>query len=128
MIDILNIPETTTTPEIILNCETHQFELSGRSLPEDPNSFYGPLLNWFKIYGQSPVSSANFQIKLSYFNTNSSKMLFTIFQMIDKVNVDHVGMENKIILYFSDEDEDLIELAEYYQELLTSDCLVLKPY
>lgn len=126
--DKLHIAETTTTPEILLDYEQQNFVFSGRSLPEDPTSFYGPVLNWFEWYAEKPHEVAEFHIRLSYFNTNSSKMLFTIFQMIDKINVNNAGVANKIVLYYSDEDEDLIELAEYYKELLNTDCLDMKTY
>ena len=36
--------------------------------------------------------------------------------------------DNKIRIYTNDDDEDLIELFEYYQELLSSNCLELKSF
>jgi len=123
---VLEIAETASSPGIVLNAGTNQFIFTGRSLPEDPLNFYEPVMNWMEMYKQNPVAGASFEFKLTYFNTASSKVFFSLFQIIDKINLEHTGVDNRIAIYTSEDDEDLIELFEYYKELLSSNCLELK--
>lgn len=124
----IEIQETVSSPGVTLNPEEGKFEFTGRSLPEDPMEFYEPVLEWFEEYSQKPLSIASFEFKLTYFNTASSKVFFSIFQTIDKVNLNNAGAANKVVIHASEDDEDLLELFEYYKELLSSDCLELKTF
>ena len=126
--DSLVIEESFRTPKVVLNPEGGEFVFSGRSLPENPNEFYDPILKWMETYKSDPVQNAEFEFRMTYFNTASSKVFFSIFQIIDKVNTSKPGSNNKIIIFANDDDEDLIELFEYYQELLSSNCLELKSF
>lgn len=125
---IVKIEETSSQPGILLNRETGEFKFSGRSLPEDPLEFYQPVLDWFDEYAGNPLPGANFELKLTYFNTASSKVFFSIFQIIDKINLNKPGIENKIVIFTNKDDEDLMELFEYYKELLSTDCLDLRTF
>ena len=124
--ELIEIAETSSSPKITLNVEDNEFVFTGRSLPEDPMDFYKPVMDWMEAYKNSPTEGAHFEFKLTYFNTASSKVFFSLFQIIDKINLEHTGVDNKIVIYTSEDDEDLIELFEYYKELLTSNCLELK--
>ena len=126
--DPLIIVESFRTPRIELIPGEGKFEFSGRSLPENPNEFYGDVIKWMQEYSNAPIANAEFEFRMTYFNTASSKVFFNIFQVIDKMNIAKPGSDNKIIIYANDDDEDLIELFEYYQELLTSNCLELKNF
>jgi len=126
--EILEIKDTASSPGILLNPETGEFIFTGRSLPEDPMEFYEPVLKWIEDYIENPIDNAKFEFKLTYFNTASSKVFFNIFQTIDKLNVDKPGVDNKILIYTNNDDEDLMELFEYYKELLSSNCMELKSF
>lgn len=126
--DSLILEESFRTPKVELNPAKGIFVFSGRSLPENPTEFYGDIIKWMEDYCNDPIPNAKFEFRMTYFNTASSKVFFTIFQVIDKLNTSKPGFDNKIIIYANDDDEDLIELFEYYQELLTSDCLELKSF
>ena len=124
--EVIEIAETASSPGIILDPEKNKFVFTGRSLPEDPLDFYNPVMVWMEKYRQTPIEGAVFEFKLNYFNTASSKVFFSLFQVIDKINLEHTGVDNRIAIYTSEDDEDLIELFEYYNELLSSNCLELK--
>lgn len=124
----LKIEETASSPGILFNREVGEFKIYGRSLPEDPIEFYQPVLEWLDAYTKDPLPGANFELKLTYFNTASSKVFFSIFQLIDKMNLSKPGIENKIVIFTNSDDEDLMELFEYYKELLSTDCLDLRTF
>jgi hypothetical protein len=125
---VLKIKDTASSPGIILNPEDGVFLFTGRSLPEDPIDFFEPVLGWFEEYKASPIAGSKFEFKLNYFNTASSKVFFHIFQLIDEINLKDEQVNNKIIIYANSDDEDLLELFEYYQELLSSNCLELQAF
>ncbi len=58
--EVVNIKGTDDTPNVILDKDNAQFEISGRSLPEDVTMFYEPILPWFLYRGPSftPSSAA----------------------------------------------------------------------
>lgn len=86
--------------------------LNGRSNPEDPHKVYAPL---FDFVSQLDVPNINFDIKLKYFNTASSKMLMQLFNYIEANN----KIENiQINWYYEEGDEDSLESAEMYEESL----------
>ena len=123
---VIEIKSTASSPGIILNPEKGEFEFTGRSLPEDPIEFYEPVMAWFEEYKSNPITGAVFNFKLTYFNTASSKVYFNLFTIIDRLNIEHPEVNNKLVIYANNDDEDLFELFEYYSELLESNCLELK--
>ena len=48
--DVINIQGTDDTPSVVLDKDKGHFEISGRSLPEDVNMFYEPILELSLIH------------------------------------------------------------------------------
>ena len=62
--ETLRIEQTDDSPLVILDQEDNQFEISGKSLPEDVVDFYQPVLDWLNCYTgrnprQIPYSTSN---------------------------------------------------------------------
>ena len=74
--NILFVEATQDTPKIMLNKGEGIFELAGRSILEDPNSFYNPVIEWLTDYAQQPNPSTVFTFKLNYFNSSSTLNIF----------------------------------------------------
>ena len=66
------VESTLKTPQVDFNCLTGDLILSGRSIPENANELYEPLLKWVNEYILAPRPTTNFRINLEYFNTASS--------------------------------------------------------
>ena len=110
----LNIKSTEDTPKVIFDPFKEIFEISGRSLPEDVNLFYKPILEWIRSYLESPNQKTVFIVNLQYFNTASSKILVEIFNMLDdKYNE---GYEILVKWFSVEEDEDIIDAGEEFAE------------
>ena len=45
---------TPKTPRLYFNSETGEFEISGRSIPENSIEFYKPVINWLDHYIKTP--------------------------------------------------------------------------
>jgi len=107
---------TPKTPKLDFNPDAATFLISGRSIPENSIEFYKPLLDWLDNYVQNPLDSTNFEIKLEYFNTSSSKCLVEIFRKLEKIK--EQGKSISIDWYYEEEDEDMEESGEDFKQII----------
>jgi hypothetical protein len=112
----INIRETGTTPLVILDKENGVFKFEGKTLPENVNIFYQPIVDWFNEYIENPNEETILETKLEYINTASSKALFSIFlkleQLVEK------GHKVKMQWYYADDDEDMKDVGEEYEDVI----------
>ena len=113
----LHIVETDETPMVLLDAANLQFEFSGKSLPEDVTSFYGPILDWIDDYAdEMDGEEAVFKFNLIYFNTASSKMILDIFMAIEGMVED--GKNVSVEWIYDEDDEDMEEAGNRLGEFL----------
>ncbi len=114
--EVINIQGTDDTPNVILDKSKGKFELSGRSLPEDVNLFYQSILDWIDGYAEDPNEETEFDFKLEYFNTASSKIILDILLKFEEI-VEN-GKKVKIIWHYHEEEEDMLEAGEEYADIV----------
>ncbi len=107
---------TPKTPKLDFNPEENKFIISGRSIPENSIEFYRPLLDWLENYKHNTKKSINFDVRLEYFNTSSSKCLVEIFRKLEKIQTE--GHEFTINWYYDEEDEDMQESGEDFKDII----------
>lgn len=113
--ETLNIKGSWKSPHITLN-PNGNFEIWGRSLPENVFELYSPVFEWLKEYEKSPAKETTVDVKLEYFNTSSSKLLFEIFKHFEKLN--QAGNNIKVNWYFEADDPDLEEEGKMFSDLV----------
>ena len=101
---------------VILDEEDNYFELSGKSMPEDVAGFYQPVLDWLNSYIEAPLSKTIFNIKLIYFNTESSKKIMDILLILEEI----VAEGNDVVIRWHSlrSDEDMQEAGKEYEEIV----------
>jgi hypothetical protein len=110
----LVIEASEETPEVILDKRTNTFVFKGKSLPENPISFYGPVLQWLDSYSSDPNPETQVNFMMVYFNTSSSKIILDIMK---KLEVIKKGGHNVVINWiFKEDDEEMLEAGEIYSE------------
>ena len=114
--EALRIDGTEDSPQVILDLEANIMELSGRSLPEDVNTFYEPVLSWIEEYFKNPLDNTVFNFKLTYFNTASSKVILDILTQFEEMIED--GQHVLVRWHFPDDDEDMQEAGEEYADMV----------
>lgn len=114
--EALHIQGTTDTPEIILDKEKNVFSFSGKSMPEDVEEFYRPVLQWIENYASSPNTNTKVIFKMKYFNTASSKMLLDVMERF--ANASENGSTVEMEWHYQEVDEDMLEAGEGYDELV----------
>lgn len=108
----LSITGTEDTPTVLLDKTSGIFEISGRSLPEDAAEFYAPILKWLTDYANDANPKTEFQMKLEYFNTASSKLLLDVLTKLESID------NSKVIWFYHDDDEDMEEAGEEFSEII----------
>ncbi len=113
--DDFYLEATPKTPKLYFSKETGEFEISGRSIPENSIEFYKPIINWLDRYIEEPNQSTLLVIKLEYFNTSSSKCLVDILRRLESLDDQSTV---KIKWCYEEEDEDMQESGEDFKEII----------
>lgn len=94
-------------PRIVLNGDTGELLLEGKSMPENIMEVYRPVLDWVELYVKNPAASTILSVRLSYYNTSTSKILLTIIELLE--GLFRKGHSVVVRWYFEEEDEDMEE-------------------
>ena len=100
-------------PEVVFDAETGVCEIQGESYMEEAYKFYTPLLQWLKTYTLEEGNAVTLNVKLTYFNTNSSRLLLDMLDILRK-SLD-VGNEVIINWYYEADDPDVKEEVEDFE-------------
>lgn len=105
------IEATAISPEVDFKFDSHQLTLRGESYPENAAAFYAPITQQLRGYLASlQGNTVTVDIALAYFNSSSTKMLFSIFDALD-VSAKQ-GNTIRVNWYFDEEDETIFEFGE----------------
>ena len=114
--EVLKIESTEDNHQIVMDRESNILEISGRSLPEDVNTFYEPMMSWIEEYAKDPLDVTVFNFKLTYFNTASSKIILDILTQFEEMIEE--GHQVMVRWHYPEEDEDMMEAGEEYSEMI----------
>ncbi len=116
MLKKLFLEPSIDTPEVILDKESNILQLSGRSIAEDSEKFFQPIIEWLENYFQDPNPETVFLFKLDYYNTASAKKIMRIF-MVFKEAAEN-GHKVVIKWFYDEEDEGLREEGEEFSRII----------
>ena len=112
--EAINIEATSDTPKIVLDASSGIFEIEQRCFPEDAKKFFNPIIEWIENYALSPNPGTNFNFKLEYYNTSSSKQLFKIFLILEELSK---KKEVLVSWHYSNNDQDMLSSGERYSQM-----------
>ena len=110
----LELEPTKTTAEITLDAASGELKFSGRSIPEDPGTFFGQVVDWINEYFAGDGKSASAEFNLEYVNSGSSKYFLEIIRLLDDYN--RKGKQCSIVWLHEEDDESIQELGELFQD------------
>lgn len=113
--DTIFIKKQKSTPEISLDSKKGIIRFEGKSRPEDPDSFYIPIIDWLLEYVKNPAEKTVVNFNFSYFNTSTSKKLIEILMIFDIIFI--AGKSVEINWYYKEIDEDMLEDGDMFNEL-----------
>ncbi|MDX9930543.1 MAG: DUF1987 domain-containing protein [Bacteroidales bacterium] len=100
-------------PGILYFPDRKVLEVSGRSIPENPESIFRRLDEWVTEYFVSE-NSLTVSIFLEYINSGSSKYLHEILRKLTGYKLS--GKELKLIWKYEEDDEAMLDLGEHYRD------------
>lgn len=107
----LHIPATSTSPEVDFRFDQHALSLKGESYPENAAAFYAPIIEQMRKYlAANTGAEITIDVALTYFNSSSTKMLFSIFDALDQAA--QAGSRVLMNWYHDEEDETIAEFGE----------------
>jgi hypothetical protein len=107
---IINTHTDASTPNVEFNAETGHCVIAGEAFMEQPYLFYKPLSDWLDSYTKEVRGPLLFDIKLTYFNTSSSKFVLDMLRLLKKYQLS--GGEVKVRWFLRKLDEDMKEEIE----------------
>lgn len=91
-------------------------EIEGRSITEDPFTFWQPLLEWVEGYIGKPARRTSVSIYLEYSNSSSNKY---INELLRKLEDSHGKATDVIITWkYEDDDESIFQLGKDFESML----------
>lgn len=110
----IRIPATKTTPEVLFDSARDFLSLRGESYPENVVAFYYPILERLKDHWRKPQGRRiRVEIALTYFNSSSTKVLFTLFDLLNTAV--QQGAEVDVYWYVTAGDDNMLEFGEDFR-------------
>ena len=107
--DKLFLEATVQTPLIDFDPESGLMQIKGRAIPDNPDNFWLPILNWFESYLMLPAEETIFEIDLDYFNISSSKRILVLLYKLNDI-ADN-GRRVNVKWCYNKADEDMFEVG-----------------
>jgi hypothetical protein len=105
--------ELKNCPGIIYYPGTNRLEMTGRSIPENPELIYKRLDNWVSQHFEKK-NGLDVDFRLEYINSGSSKYLFEILKRLTAYG--RSGKHIKMKWRYEEDDEAMLELGEHYRD------------
>ena len=114
--ELLDIPQTPSTPLIRFEAASRLLRISGESCPENSFVFYAPVIAWFKV-SLTELYDLTVDISITYMNSSSTKCLFDIIDIMEEAYCR--GVTTSIIWRYDSENPRSYEMAEEFREEVT---------
>ncbi len=107
-------PELVYYPIVNFDYQTGVCEISGESYMEETYKFYEPIITWLQNY-MAEKKPLVLHIKLTYFNTSSSRFILEILYILKKYKSE--GGSAEINWYYKSDDPDILtEINDFMDE------------
>jgi hypothetical protein len=113
----IDVKGTEKTPAVKLDARTGEFFISGCSIPENADRFFSPLFDLVESYSGKPAPRTTVHVRLTYFNSSSSKYLLDILKQLEDL---HASGNSVVSMhwYHAAGDLDMEEAGHDYGSLL----------
>jgi len=91
--------------------------IEGRSITFDSARHFSPLFEALYTYVGNPLDVTEVHINLEYINSDSTRTLLRILQIIEGI-IAKTNKHVKIYWHYSSDDELMNELGQFFQEIL----------
>ncbi len=114
MKDVFYIEPSNDHPKVVLDKANNTFEVIGKSLPEDVNEFYDPIVAWLREYSKNPNPETVFVLNLEYYNSATVRKIVDILVVLEGMYKS--GHQVKVRWIFEESDEMMGENGEDFRQ------------
>jgi hypothetical protein len=108
MLADIRLEKTKVTPAVVMSAAQGLIEFEGESYPENSVEFYQPLYAWLDTYTEEIKGHLAVNLRLSYFNTSSSKSVLEFLDMLQTYH-NRSGGAVTVQWFYHIDDEDILE-------------------
>jgi len=101
------------SPGITFDPGSGTLNIKGRSIPENPEAVYLPLVGWIESYFRLS-DKLKMEIYLEYINSGSSKHMLEILRLLRDYR--DAGKNLSVVWLYEEDDEAIMELGEHYRD------------
>lgn len=118
----LIIEATDFSPKIYLDAEKSAFSISGQSHTENSESFYKPVIAWFREYQKSLLNSKIdknivIEMQMEYYNSATARSFVELFDSLQKLTTDKIKFQVK--WFYAEHDEDMKTHGELMANIIS---------
>ena len=114
---VLKFVGNEITPSVHMDPETGLINISGKSVPEEPDVIYDPILEWLAEYCDTPCSLTSLTFNFDCFNIASSKrILFILYKLNELVDKDQ---DVTVTWCYKENDDDMYEIGMDFAFMVT---------
>ncbi|MGB0694949.1 MAG: DUF1987 domain-containing protein [Rhodospirillaceae bacterium] len=113
-------------PEIHFDFQANRFAIRGTCYPENVRSFFGDITDKLERHLQAlNGATVAFELELSYFNSSATRVFYTMFEALEACAA--AGNQVTVTWLHAPGDENMVELAEEFEEDFDAAKFVIKP-
>ena len=114
--DNLFIAASASSPEVDFRFDERKLSLKGESYPENAAQFWGDIIAVLRQFLEQDTAGASITVNvaLAYFNSSSTKMLFSLFGTLNEKA--KTGTEVILNWYHDEEDDTIFEFGQELSE------------
>lgn len=109
----LHIQDTKVTPKMTCT-SSGVIELIGRSIPENANEVYDPVLDWVDNYCNNPAQKTRVKFCMDYINSISQKMIFALLYRLDTFMKE--GNDVEVTWEFEEGDDEILDEGKIFDQ------------
>lgn len=104
-------------PDVCLDKDRGVFVIGGRSIPENPNTIYDPIIEWWKNYANEPNANTIIDLGFEYVNSSSMKQIARIMALLDTI---HENKKSRVMArwHYNEFDTDSKNQAERLSKMV----------
>ena len=114
--EIIRIEKTNNTPSIFIDEANLLCRIEGSSYPEDAYEVYQHVIDWLNRVGKDNNSELVVEFDYDFLNSISHKKVWQILHELKQFYKG--GRPVKVIWYYNESDEDIMEAGEDLAELM----------
>lgn len=122
----LIIEKTNSTPYIHFDADSGYLQIKGESYPENVTKFYTQIMEWIQNYLNQESKEMTVEFSITYFNSSSSKVLMTIFDLLEQGVIE--GRKISVKWMCDKQNELAIECGEEFKEDLNELPFTIEAY